>query len=186
MAQFTCPVSVDISDPEHFIGLTLGNGYTWTGLTLQPDPIGDYLRLLNYQLGVPSPYANFGSFGTPAEGWTDSISRGFNSSKGRLTYNESNLQYGDVVFLSGGGDVPTGGVVGLYIQHDGEAIRIAYQHGTNRIVEAVNFNRYTFLGGFTPNVWLPPDPPTPPTPTVTEKHRFPWAAVTRKIRTNRR
>ena len=78
MANYWGPQTVDITSYDTFRNAILNNCYDLDGAF--GAQCVDLFKLLNYNVGYPSPYANTGPDGYAYEMWSDATARAWNAS----------------------------------------------------------------------------------------------------------
>ena len=107
MANYYGVQTVDVSSYDNFRNAIMGNGYD-VDYVAGAQCI-DIFKLLNYNLGYPSPYAKTGTNGYASECWTNQESRAWNAgSSYTLITNLSSLKRGDMVIMDGTTGNPAG------------------------------------------------------------------------------
>lgn len=179
-------VDVPHSTYEEWKLNTLGNEYDLDGY--YGCQCWDYASLFWRNVGFPTGYPQTGPNGYAYECWT--VSRIANAGTVfQLIYNKADIKKGDVVVLDAGrfvGDVA--GHIG-FANEDYNGTNTLSMMGQNQEnasatlgykVTIDNMNIAKFLGAFRYPAWQPTPPPTP-----TEKHKFPWFVLTKRLNDRR-
>ena len=184
MAHYDGPVSVDASSFDAFVTATNGNSYDFDYIS--GCQCVDLAKLLNYQLGYPSPYWSTGGTGRAYGGWTDTSARAFNAgTQYTLIYDVTQVKRGDmIVFNHFTGNI-YGHVGFAYDDYNNpNNIRVLSQNnggspapGGGTTVNIANYSLSYFLGAFRLNAWQNPQPLT-----HFRKKKFPWVLYARKLR----
>lgn len=188
MANYWGPQTVDISSYDNFRNAIIGNGYDVDNLF--GAQCIDLFKLINYNLGYPSPYAKTGPNGYVSECWTNTSSRIWNQSdKYDLITDITQLQRGDMVIMDGTTTNPPGhnafcdsnyGDYSGYIPVVGQNQGGTPFPGGGAVTNIINWPLDNFLGAFRLKAWH-----ESPTPTIIKKSKFPWVLYARKFRIKR-
>lgn len=198
MAEYTGPVKVDVSSYEAFREATLGNWYDVDGV--YGAQCVDYFKLLNYNIGYPSPYAETGPDGYSSEMWSDETSRIWNATGGSSTYyydlitSLEDVKQGDMIILAG---APGHNAIATtdYSEHTTvSGRRYMILLGQNQVtpsstyghaVTETNLSVESFIGAFRLKAWQGATPTPTPLDVRRNKTSFPWALYARKLRSKR-
>ena len=181
-------LKIEYIGEEYVYVLNLSGNHLYYADNVMHHNCWDYASLFWRNVGFPTGYPQTGPNGYAYECWT--VSRIANAGTVfQLIYNKEDIKKGDVVVLDAGrfvGDVA--GHIG-FANEDYNGTNTLSMMGQNQEnasatvgykVTIDNMNIAKFLGAFRYPAWQPTPPPTP-----TEKHKFPWFVLTKRLNDRR-
>lgn len=188
MAHYSGYVVVPTDSFESFKSAVNGNSYDVDGVA--GCQCVDLSKLINWNLGFPSPYYDTGGTGYAWGGWTVPSARNFNAgSEYTLVTSVQDIKKGDMIVMDATSSNPAGHVTFANEDYNGtSSLSCLGQNqggdpapGGGTTVNIANLGLGQFLGAFRLKKWQPGPGPTP----ATTQKRFPWVLYARRLRQKR-
>lgn len=175
MAHYYGPVTVPVDTYENFKSAVNGNSYDFDHIA--GCQCVDLAKLINYNLGFPSPYWSTGGTGSAYGGWTVQSARDFNAGNSyTLVTRVEDIKRGDMIVYNHfiGNNY---GHVGFADEdyQGGTNLKILSQNNGSTTVNVANYSLNYFLGAFRLKAWQEPS-------GSSARSRFKWVLYARRLR----